>query len=159
MADTYFIYNTPMGRVTLASNGQALTHMAFGPAEFCGKKVATSLTNAASTQMLEYLAGKRRAFDIPLQPEGTPFQLQVWDALLQIPYGQTRSYEQIAYALGNPRAMRAVGMANNKNPLPIFIPCHRVIGKNGNLVGYAGGVHIKKFLLDLEAQGLARKER
>lgn len=148
---TYFIYPTPMGRITLASDGTALTQLVFGAAELAGTQTPTALTNEAANQIQEYLAGRRTQFDVPLAPEGTAFQKQVWHALADIPYGQTRTYQQIAEAIGNPKAMRAVGGANNKNPLPIFIPCHRVIGVNGDLVGYAAGLKIKRFLLDLEA--------
>lgn len=149
---TYFIYPTPMGRITLASDGRSLTRLAYGAVELSGTKAPTALTNEAANQIQEYLAGKRTRFDLPLAPEGTAFQKQVWRALEDIPYGQTRSYQQVAEAIGNPRAMRAVGGANNKNPLPILIPCHRVIGANGDLVGYASGLQIKRFLLDLEAK-------
>ena len=101
-------------------------------------------------QLEEYFAGRRREFDLPLSPTGTRFQLDVWQALREIPYGQTRSYKQIAAAVGRPLAARAVGMANNRNPLPIVVPCHRVIGASGALVGYASGLDIKRLLLDIE---------
>ncbi|MGB4439469.1 MAG: methylated-DNA--[protein]-cysteine S-methyltransferase, partial [Sedimentibacter sp.] len=110
----------------------------------------TKLINNASNQLNEYLNGIRTAFDLPLNPEGTEFQKKVWTALCEIPYGETRSYKQIAEAAGNSKASRAVGMANNKNPIMIFIPCHRVIGANGSLVGYAGGLDMKEKLLALE---------
>ena len=92
----------------------------------------------------------RRGFDLPLHEEGTPFQKKVWEELRRIPYGETRSYGQVAAAIGNPKAFRAVGMANNKNPIMIITPCHRVIGGNGALVGYAGGLNIKRYLLEIE---------
>ncbi len=149
---SYFIYPTPMGRVTIASDGTSLTQLVFGAAELAGTKTPTALTNEAANQIQEYLAGKRKEFRLPLDPAGTAFQQQVWSALRAIPYGETRSYQQVADAIGKPKAMRAVGGANNKNPLPILIPCHRVIGANGDLVGYAAGLKIKKFLLDLEEQ-------
>lgn len=149
---TYFIYPTPMGRITLASNGEALTHLAFGPVELPGLNMPTALTNEAATQIQEYLAGKRKVFDVPLAPAGTEFQKRVWQALQCIPYGETRSYQEVAAMIGNPKALRAVGGANNKNPLLILIPCHRVIGANGDLVGYAAGLKIKRFLLNLEQQ-------
>ncbi len=110
----------------------------------------TALIKEAARQLNEYLDGNRKTFDIPLALEGTPFQKAVWKALTDIPYGQTRSYREIAESIGCPKACRAVGMANNKNPATIFVPCHRVIGSNGNLVGYAGGMDIKKRLLELE---------
>lgn len=107
----------------------------------------------AERQLAEYFAGKRQAFDLPLDAVGTEFQKRVWQALLAIPYGETRSYGQIAEQLGNPRAMRAVGAANGRNPLSIIAPCHRVIGARGDLTGFAGGVETKQFLLDHERRG------
>lgn len=103
-------------------------------------------------QLAEYFEGKRKVFDIPLEFTGTDFQKNVWNALLQIPYGQTRTYQQIASQLGNPKAVRAVGLANGKNPISIIAPCHRVIGASGKLVGYGGGLHNKAFLLELETK-------
>lgn len=104
----------------------------------------------AAKQLGEYFAGKRRAFELRLAPTGTRFQRAVLEALQRIPYGETRSYAEIAKAIGNPRAVRAVGAANGRNPLPIVIPCHRVIGSNGSLTGFGGGIETKRFLLDLE---------
>lgn len=103
-------------------------------------------------QLKEYFAGKRKIFDFPYQLKGTDFQQKVWAALCEIPYGQTRTYKDIALAIGNPRACRAVGMANNKNPMSIVVPCHRVIGSNGKLVGYGSGLDMKQALLQLEAK-------
>lgn len=111
---------------------------------------ATPLLLRAFEQLEEYLARVRKEFDLPLAPAGTPFQRKVWDALVQIPYGQTRSYRQIAEAVGSPKGFRAVGMANNRNPIAVFIPCHRVIGADGSMVGYGGGLEIKEHLLRLE---------
>ena len=102
----------------------------------------TPLLREAAKQLNEYLAGKRKVFDLPLDPEGTQFQKAVWKALTGIPFGETRTYRNIAESVGNPKACRAVGMANNKNPIAILIPCHRVIGADGKLVGYAGGLDI-----------------
>lgn len=152
---THFVYQTPLGRLTIASDGAALTAIAFGEEKLAGERRATELTNRAANQLQEYLAGKRRAFDLPLAPAGTEFQKRVWAALVDIPYGETRSYSDIAAAIGNPRACRAVGGANNKNPLAIVVPCHRVVGANGALVGYASGTKIKAFLLDLERRAVA----
>lgn len=112
----------------------------------------TALIKEAAKQLNEYLEGNRKVFDIPLELEGTPFQKLVWKALQDIPYSETRSYREIAESIGRPKACRAVGMANNKNPVAIFVPCHRVIGSDGKLVGYAGGMDIKEKLLDLEKQ-------
>ena len=111
---------------------------------------ATPLLRQAAAELASYFAGQLRAFTVPLAPKGTPFQQKVWAALREIPYGETRSYKEIAAMVGNEKACRAVGMANNRNPLPIFIPCHRVVGANGKLVGYAGGLDVKTFLLELE---------
>jgi methylated-DNA-[protein]-cysteine S-methyltransferase len=102
-------------------------------------------------QLAEYFAGDRKQFDVPLAPRGTPFQLEVWRMLQRIPYGETRSYADIARSIGRPAATRAVGAANGANPIPIIIPCHRVIGTNGALTGFGGGIAVKRRLLDLEA--------
>lgn len=147
---TYFTYRTPIGPLTVASNGMAVTHVLFGARELPGRAVPSELTNRAVNEIQEYLAGKRTAFDIPLAPEGTPFQCRVWRALENIPYGQTRSYADVAALVGNPKATRAVGAANNRNPIAILVPCHRVVGANGKLTGYAGGLALKQRLLDLE---------
>jgi len=104
----------------------------------------------AMQQLAEYFDGSRKQFDLPLDFEGTIFQKSVWAALLRIPYGETRTYAQIAIEIGNPNATRAVGAANGKNPLSIIVPCHRVIGSSGGLTGFAGGLGIKRQLLDLE---------
>lgn len=148
---SYYLYQTPFGRLTIACDGTAITKVMFGAQKLNLPYKPSPLTTQASNQILEYLAGKRKTFDLPLNPEGTEFQKRVWEELKCIPYGQTRTYKEVAEALGNPKAMRAVGNANNKNPIPIIIPCHRVIGKNGNLVGYSGGLAIKEMLLSLEA--------
>lgn len=110
----------------------------------------TELLSMATIQLDEYFQGKRTIFSLPFKLTGTPFQLAVWKELQNIPYGQTTSYKEIAQKINKPKAYRAVGMANNKNPLPIIIPCHRVIGSNGKLIGYAGGLNLKNYLLELE---------
>ncbi|MEM7563101.1 MAG: methylated-DNA--[protein]-cysteine S-methyltransferase [Pseudomonadota bacterium] len=110
----------------------------------------------AETQLLQYLNGERKEFELTLSPSGTEFQLSVLDALLTIPCGETRSYQQIANQIGRPRAVRAVGAANGRNPLPIVIPCHRVIGADGSLTGFGGGMETKEFLLKLEGANLSR---
>ena len=110
----------------------------------------TELLSMATIQLDEYLQGKRTTFSLPFKLTGTPFQLAVWKELQNIPYGKTTSYKEIAQKINKPKAYRAVGMANNKNPLPIIIPCHRVIGSNGKLIGYAGGLNLKNYLLELE---------
>ena len=144
-----YSYETKLGSVTIVEEDGALlaitTHRTYK-----GIKQETPLINEAYRQLSEYLLGERKRFDLPLNPQGTVFQLQVWKSLCDIPYGETRSYKQIAEAIGNPKAVRAVGMANNRNPLLIVVPCHRVIGANGKLVGYAAGIEKKEFLLKLE---------
>ncbi|WP_303103481.1 methylated-DNA--[protein]-cysteine S-methyltransferase [Megamonas funiformis] len=110
----------------------------------------TELLSMATIQLDEYFQGKRTTFSLPFKLTGTPFQLAVWKELQNIPYGKTTSYKEIAQKINKPKAYRAVGMANNKNPLPIIIPCHRVIGSNGKLIGYAGGLNLKNYLLELE---------
>lgn len=110
----------------------------------------TELLSMATIQLDEYFQGKRTTFSLPFKLTGTPFQLAVWKELQNIPYGQTTSYKEIAQKINKPKACRAVGMTNNKNPLPIIIPCHRVIGSNGKLIGYAGGLKLKNYLLELE---------
>lgn len=112
----------------------------------------TKLLVKAKNELEEYFEGKRKEFDLPLKQEGTEFQKKVWNALSKIPYGEKRTYKEIAKMIGNEKASRAVGMANNKNNIPIIIPCHRVIGSNGKLVGYALGLDMKQYLLDLESK-------
>ena len=149
------IYSFPVISLLLAEEGGALTHVAFAdylPAGCIDRQ--TPLLAEAARQLNEYFAGNRRTFDLPLAPRGTPFQQKVWQALRTIPYGQTRSYGDIARQIDAPKACRAVGMANHVNPIAIIIPCHRVIGKSGRLTGYAGGLNIKEYLLRLEQGGL-----
>lgn len=146
----FFRYRTSLGPLTISCNGSGITALCFGGRTLPGEYRPSELTDCAARQLKEYFSRRRRGFDVPLAPEGTVFQKSVWDALRAIPYGETRSYQQIAEVIGNPLSCRAVGMANNKNPIPILIPCHRVVGSNGSLVGYAGGLKIKQFLLTLE---------
>ena len=119
----------------------------------------TKLLLEAKKQLEEYFEGKRKVFDLPLEQEGTEFQKKVWKILEKIPYGETRTYKEVAKMAGNEKASRAVGMANNKNNIPIIVPCHRVIGSNGKLVGYALGLDMKKYLLDLECCFLGRGQK
>lgn len=149
----YHTYSTRLCPLTISCNEHAITSVRFGtPINPEGRNLRTDLLEDAYAEIGEYLCGKRKTFDLPLAPAGTLFQQKVWAALRSIPYGETRSYSQIAQAAGNPNACRAVGMANNKNPIAIIIPCHRVIGKDGSLTGYAGGLGIKKKLLELESR-------
>lgn len=143
---------SPVGELRLVVDDHArLTQIIFegdptSPAAIADPNCAEE----AVRELEQYFAGTRHEFTVPLAPEGTPFQREVWDELLRIPYGQTRSYAQVAQAIGRPSAMRAVGAANGSNPIPIIIPCHRVIGANGSLTGYGGGLPIKEKLLQLE---------
>lgn len=143
-----FTMQSPIGLLTIEETDGAITALRFG-----GETVSpppTPLLQRAAQQLTEYFDARRRRFDLPLRPQGTVFQQAAWSALCDIPYGQTRTYAQQAAAIGNPKACRAVGMANHCNPLPLFIPCHRVIGAGGKLTGYAGGLAVKRFLLELE---------
>lgn len=146
-----YVYSSPIGDLTIAEKKGFLTAVAFGAAIPDGySRCNTSLIRQTAAQLKEYFAGCRKQFDLPLAPEGTAFQQKVWAALQTIPYGATVSYLDIAVQIGNARACRAVGMANHNNPVSIIIPCHRVIGKDGSLVGYGGGLDIKTQLLKLE---------
>ena len=146
-----FHLESPIGPLTLTEEHGALIRLDFGKKGQAGPE--TPLLAEARNQLEQYFSGTLRSFALPLRPEGTPFQQKVWAALLQIPWGETRTYCQVAAMIGQPKACRAVGMANNRNPLPIFIPCHRVIGANGQLTGYAGGLSAKERLLALEQGG------
>jgi methylated-DNA-[protein]-cysteine S-methyltransferase len=152
--------DSPLGPLQLLSDGGQLWAIHF-PDQHNGAAdtLDDPVLQRARRQLQQYFAGSRRQFELPLAARGTAFQRQVWRALQHIPYGELRSYRDIALALGRPTASRAVGAANGRNPLPIVVPCHRVIGSNGQLTGYAGGLDLKHFLLDLEgAQLQARLE-
>ena len=147
------VYETEIGNVLIAGDGAAITNLCMeGSLDTAGmRREETPLLKQAADKLRAYLAGTKDAFaDLPLGPRGTAFQKQVWQALLEIPYGQTVSYKQLAESIGNPKAVRAVGSANGKNPIFIIIPCHRVIGANGSLTGFAYGLELKKKLLDIE---------
>ncbi len=147
--ETYWVYSTDLGPITIACEGEGVTALRFGERPM-GQRMETELGRRAFDQLQEYLAGQRRDFDLPLCPKGTEFQRKVWRALGAIPYGQIRTYGEVAAQVGKPKACRAVGMANNRNPIAIVVPCHRVVGANGTLTGYAGGLDIKAKLLELE---------
>ena len=144
-----YSYTTPVGPVFISEENGFITTLGFRAATGAENR-ETPLLRQAADQLEEYFAGRRQTFELPLSTQGTPFQKSVWAALMDIPYGQTRSYKDIASAVGNPKACRAVGMANNKNPIAIIIPCHRVIGADGSLVGYGSGLDKKTILLELE---------
>ena len=155
-----FIYKTNLGRFLIVEEENAITTVKLHIEKEQERSddqllsnyevVETALIKLTSSQLKEYLDGKRKTFHLTLNPKGTDFQRKVWEALRAIPYGETRSYKQIAEAVGNPNASRAVGMANNKNPILCIIPCHRVIGADGKLVGFGCGLDVKEQLLGLE---------
>lgn len=137
--------------VTITERDGKIVRVSLGGNEIPeGENKQTRLLVQAAEQLDEYFTGKRKEFDLPLAAEGTLFQKRVWNALCTIPYGETRSYKDIAIQIGNAKACRAVGMANHNNPIGIIVPCHRVVGADGKLVGYAGGLDRKQFLLELE---------
>ena len=152
-------HQTTIGRVAVAECGGAITNLFFCTDVFPlqGEIGETEVIREAFRQIDAYLAGELRFFSVPVAPSGTPFMQRVWSILCTIPYGTTLTYHDIAVAAGNPLAARAVGMANNRNPVPIFIPCHRVIGSDGSLTGYRGGLTLKKRLLELEREALGYK--
>ena len=145
------VFQTTLGPVVISEQDGAITELFFakGTPDREDKQI-TPLLKEAEKQLLEYLSGNRRKFDLKLEAKGTEFQKTVWNTLQEIPYGETRSYKQVAEMLGRPEASRAVGMANSKNPILILTPCHRIVGSDGKLTGYAGGLEIKKTLLELE---------
>lgn len=142
------VLSSPLGPLTLTEDHGALTSLRFGA--FSDTPGETPLLRRAAGQLEEYFAGAHRSFDLPLDPAGTPFQRQVWQALATVPYGETCTYGQLAAAVGRPGGPRAVGLACNRNPLPLFLPCHRVVGADGALVGYSDGLEKKIALLTLE---------
>lgn len=159
-----YIYDTKLGKILIADDGQSITKVALINLECNSDRnqitelfpeyqlIETELIKEAANQLMEYLEGNRREFTVKLDPQGTEFQRKVWDALKAIPYGETRSYKQIAQVVGNEKASRAVGMANHNNPIICMIPCHRVIGTNGSMVGYAVGIPVKEQLLNMEKE-------
>lgn len=153
----YTHLDTPLGPLLIVQEGAHLTAIHFPEGETIrapdpGWQYAPEACAAATAQLDAYFAGTRRTFDLPLAPKGTPFQRTVWEALCRIPYGATISYAGLAHRIGRPAAVRAVGAANGRNPLPIVVPCHRVVGSDGSLTGYAGGLSFKQALLDLESR-------
>jgi methylated-DNA-[protein]-cysteine S-methyltransferase len=158
----YSTYESPVGELMLVANDKGLSGLFFGRDR---KKLSASvkfeedakhpMLQKAVKQLTEYFAGKRREFDLPLAPMGTVFQQKAWKQLCKIPYGQTISYGEQAKRLGDAKKARAVGMANNRNPIGIIVPCHRVVGASGSLVGFGGGLKAKEFLLNLEKKHAA----
>jgi methylated-DNA-[protein]-cysteine S-methyltransferase len=152
MSARFDILDSPLGTLTPVVDGEgALTHLLFaGQAPPAGAVREPGACAAAAAQLRAYFAGERRAFDLPLAPRGTPFQRSVWAALREVGWGETVDYASLAARLGRPGAARAVGRANATNPIPVVIPCHRVVGRDGSLTGYAGGLDAKRVLLALE---------
>ena len=157
---SFQVLTTDIGPLTLIADEDALLEVRFGdegsvpPRAEGAEPDGNSLLMEAARQIGEYLRGERRDFDVPIRLEGTDFQLLVWNALRTIPYGETRTYAQVAARIGRPKAVRAVGGANHNNPLPLLVPCHRVVGTDGRLVGFGGGLEIKRRLLELEGTAL-----
>lgn len=160
---THVVVDSPIGPLTLVAADGRITGLymdaqRYRPGEevvgSAGEPTAEPFASAAD-QLARYFAGKLTEFDLPLAPDGTQFQRAVWAALQQIPYGETWSYGQLASKIGNPAAVRAVGLANGRNPIAVVVPCHRVIGADGNLTGYGGGLDRKRYLLDLEASAVS----
>lgn len=162
MALAHALVASPLGEIKLTASAEALVGLSFagqGTPDLAGAVVGTDAQHPvllqAARELDEYFRGERRVFSTPLAIHGTPFQRAVWEALTTIPFGERRTYAQIAAAIGQPRACRAVGAANARNPLAIFVPCHRVVGSDGSLTGYAGGVELKQWLLAHEQAVLA----
>lgn len=148
----YDTYDSPIGLIKIKEYDGYIISIGIDSTKELSNEVQNATINIvlAKTQLEEYFAGKRREFSFPIKATGTSFQEDVWHSLQKIPYGEVWTYKDVAKAIGNQKAVRAVGMANNKNPLMIVVPCHRVIGSNGKLVGYAGGLGVKQHLLELE---------
>ena len=149
---SFYFYETFIGKIAIGSDGESITDLCFGIQGITEKfrEKEMDVIKKASQELVDYFSGKLQHFSVPLNPKGTDFMKKVWGALQKIPHGKTASYKDIAELSGHPKAYRAVGLANNKNPIPIFIPCHRVIGTNGKLTGFRGGLDLKQKLLDLE---------
>lgn len=148
-----FFYDTTIGEIAISEHNNKITNLYLKSSSVVKENYEvneTEIIKKAYKQLIEYFDGKRKDFSLPLAPSGAEFMKKVWNALIDIPYGETRSYKDIAEIINHPKAYRAVGLANNRNPIPIFIPCHRVIGADKKLVGYGGGLDIKEKLLKIE---------
>lgn len=160
MQTTYFgYYQSPLGWIEVGGNSRAIQSLNFAEEQREGFS-SNLMVEKAVRQIREYFEGKRREFDVVIDPQGTPFQKAVWRQLLKVPYGRTASYGDIARSVGNPRAVRAVGGANGRNPIAIIVPCHRIIGSDGSMTGYGSGIWRKEWLLDHEgrtSQGQGQK--
>ena len=147
------VFDTPVGPMALECQGEYLTALYLPHHHMDPFGIETPLLERGQVELAEYFQGKRREFDLPFAPKGTPFQQKVWNELAKVPYGTVVTYGELAARVGSPKACRAVGQANHNNPLPIFLPCHRVVGTKGALIGYAGGLELKQWLLRLEGVG------
>ncbi|MCI2242704.1 methylated-DNA--[protein]-cysteine S-methyltransferase [Adlercreutzia faecimuris] len=154
-AQTHYLYRTPYGPVTIGATRRAVTAVVLGEAALPGPCRPTDLTNRCATELMEYLAGKRRAFSVPVAPAGTDFQQRVWRALRAIPYGQTRTAADIAAAIGSPASYRLVGAAVRANPAAVLVPCHRVVGAGGRTPGAGRAARMREACLKLERRALA----
>lgn len=144
-------FKTPIGWISITEEDDKISEISIGEPVVCFFMAETKLISDAKKQLNEYFAGKRKTFDLPVAISGTDFQMSVWEKLSEIPYGETRTYKQVAEMAGSPASYRAVGSAAGKNPVPIIVPCHRVIASGGSMSGYALGADAKKFLIELEA--------
>lgn len=151
---TYFVYRTPHGPVTIRTVEDGVTNVAFGDVELEGQRHPSELSNRTATELLEYFAGKRRTFDVPLAPTGSAFQQAVWDAVVALPYGEAYTTADVARALGKPESYRSVGTAVRKNPLPVLVPDHRIVGANGRPTGTGAAARLRGALLELERHTL-----
>ena len=154
-AQTHYLYRTPYGPVAIGATRRAVTAVVLGEAELPGENRPTDLTNRCATELMEYLAGKRRSFSTPVAPEGTDFQRRVWKALRAVPYGQTRTTAELAAAIGAPGSFRMVGAAVRANPVAVLVPCHRVVGANGRTPGAGRAARMREACLKLERRALA----
>lgn len=144
-------FKTPIGWISITEEDEKISGIGIGEPAVCFFMAETKLISDAKKQLNEYFAGKRKAFDLPVALSGTDFQMSVWEKLSEIPYGETRTYKQVAEMIGSASSYRAVGSAAGKNPVPIIVPCHRVIASGGSMSGYALGADAKKFLIELES--------
>lgn len=154
-APTHFAYRTPYGPITIRACAEGVTDVAFGDVALEGERRPSALSNQAATELLEYFAGKRRAFDVPLSLQGSAFQCAVWSELARVPYGQTRTSAQLARALGRPGSYRAVGAAVRRNPAGVLVPDHRVVGADGRPLGAGKAARLRRALLEMEQRELA----
>lgn len=149
----YNYYNTPIGVVTISSDGKSVTSLKMGKqGDFQGERKRDAVLDEAYTQLCQYLKGERETFDLPLNPDGSDYQKKVWQLLMDVPYSKTVTYKDLALAMGKKKSFRAVGGAVSRNPILIFIPCHRVVGLDGSLTGYSGGIDVKEKLLNIESK-------